>query len=72
MLTAFFNPGPVSTWAGVAQSDTQAYASFFHRMMDRGVYLPPSQFEAVFVSLAHTPQQIAQATDLASAALASS
>ena len=71
MLTAFFNPGPVDTWTGVAGSDTQAYARFFHRMLERGVYLPPSQFEAMFVSLAHTPEEVQQVVELASGALMS-
>ena len=70
MLTAFFDPGPVETWAHAARSDTRSYADFFHRMLDRGVYLPPSQFESVFVSLAHTPQQVQRVVELASDALA--
>jgi len=40
------------------QSDTKAYAKYFHAMLDRGVYLAPSQFECTFVSLAHNRQQI--------------
>jgi glutamate-1-semialdehyde 2,1-aminomutase len=54
MLTTFFTPGPVADYASAKQSDTQAYAKFFHRMLDHGVYLAPSQFEAAFLSTAHT------------------
>jgi len=53
MLTAFFTPGPVVDYASAATSDTHRYAQFFHAMLDRGVYLAPSQFEAAFVSTAH-------------------
>ena len=70
MLTAFFAAGPVATWADVATADSQAYARFFHRMLEKGVYLPPSQFEAMFVSLAHSPEEIEQVADAAAEALA--
>jgi glutamate-1-semialdehyde 2,1-aminomutase len=53
MLTAFFTQGPVVDHAGAATSDTKRYARFFHAMLDRGIYLAPSQFEAAFVSTAH-------------------
>ena len=58
MLTLFFNPGSVTDWESAARSDTQRYAKFFWGMIDRGVYLPCSQFEAMFVSTAHTSEQI--------------
>ncbi len=58
MMTLFFNPGPVTDWESAARSDTQRYARFFWGMLDRGVYLPCSQFEAMFVSIAHTNEQI--------------
>lgn len=54
MATLFFQAGPVTDWASAARSDTAAYARFFHAMLDRGVYLAPSQFEVMFVSMAHT------------------
>jgi glutamate-1-semialdehyde 2,1-aminomutase len=60
MMTLFFNPGPVTDWDSAARSDTQQYARYFWGMMDRGVYLPCSQFEALFVSTAHTSEQIDQ------------
>jgi glutamate-1-semialdehyde 2,1-aminomutase len=53
MLTAFFTNRNVVDFATAKHSDTAMYADFFHAMLERGVYLPPSQFEAMFVSLAH-------------------
>jgi glutamate-1-semialdehyde 2,1-aminomutase len=60
MLTIFFTSGPVRTLAEVEQADTRAYGRFFHQMLGRGIYLAPSQFEAVFVSLSHTQEDIEQ------------
>jgi glutamate-1-semialdehyde 2,1-aminomutase len=53
MWTLFFNAEPVSDYATAKLSDTAAFGQFFHGMLERGVYLPPSQFEAAFLSLAH-------------------
>jgi glutamate-1-semialdehyde 2,1-aminomutase len=53
MLTVFFTDAPVSDYAGARQADSERYARFFRAMLERGVYLPPSQFEAWFISLAH-------------------
>ena len=58
ILTAFFNDGPVDGWDAVAASDRERYAAFFHRMLEAGVYLAPSPFEAAFVSTAHTAEDI--------------
>ncbi|MBI4401071.1 MAG: glutamate-1-semialdehyde 2,1-aminomutase [Nitrospirae bacterium] len=58
MLGAFFTKGPVVDYASAKQSDTKAYAKFFHRMLNKGVYFAPSQFEAAFLSTAHTPSDI--------------
>jgi glutamate-1-semialdehyde 2,1-aminomutase len=58
MLCSFFTKGPVVDWATAKQSDTKRYATFFHRMLDQGVYFAPSQFEAAFLSTAHSPQDI--------------
>ena len=58
MMTLFFNPEPVTDWETAARSDTQRYAGFFWGMIDRGVYLPCSQFEALFVSTAHSDEHI--------------
>jgi glutamate-1-semialdehyde 2,1-aminomutase len=49
MITVFFTPGPVRTWADVARCDTQAFARFFHDMLAQGVHLPPAQFESWFL-----------------------
>lgn len=58
MLTLFFQRGPVVDWDSASRSDTSRYAKFFWGMLDRGVYLPCSQFEAWFVSTAHTDADI--------------
>ncbi len=55
MAGLFFSEGPVETFAQVMACDAQRYARFFHLMLDQGVYLAPSPFEAMFVSAAHTP-----------------
>ncbi len=54
MITLFFTPGPVTDYASAKTSDTALFARFFHALLERGVYFPPAQFEAAFVSLAHT------------------
>lgn len=54
MLTVFFTKGPVTDLASAEKSDTSAYGKFFHGLLKRGVYFPPAQFEAAFVSSAHT------------------
>jgi glutamate-1-semialdehyde 2,1-aminomutase len=58
MFTFFFTPGPVTDWDSAKRSDTARFARFFHFMLERGVYLAPSQFEAAFVSAAHSGQDI--------------
>jgi glutamate-1-semialdehyde 2,1-aminomutase len=58
MLTVFFCPGPVTDYASARTSDTGRFSRFFHAMLARGVYLPPAQFEAAFVSLAHGEEEI--------------
>ncbi len=60
LLTVFFAKQPVHDYEGAKLSDTKAFAAFFHAMLDRGILLPPSQFEAWFVSAAHTPEHIRQ------------
>jgi len=69
MLTAFFNPGPVESMADVERSDAKAYAKFFHGMLERGVYLAPSAYEAAFVSLAHKEEDIDRTVEAASQVL---
>ncbi len=60
MFTFFFTDQPVTDWESAKRSDTKRFGEFFHFMLDRGIYLAPSQFEAGFVSTAHTEQDIAQ------------
>jgi glutamate-1-semialdehyde 2,1-aminomutase len=69
MFTGFFTPGPVQSLAQVEQSDTFSYGRYFHAMLERGVYLAPSQFEAGFVSLAHTEADIDRTIAVAGEAL---
>jgi glutamate-1-semialdehyde 2,1-aminomutase len=60
MMTLFFTPGPVTDYASAKKSDTLAFARFFRAMLEEGIYLPPSQFEAAFLSTAHTSADIAK------------
>ncbi|HYI99280.1 MAG TPA: glutamate-1-semialdehyde 2,1-aminomutase [Thermoleophilaceae bacterium] len=69
LLTLFFHDGPVSDYAGAKECDLEAYAAFCRAMLDRGVYLPPSQFEAWFPSLAHTDAQLQRTLAAAAEAL---
>jgi glutamate-1-semialdehyde 2,1-aminomutase len=70
MFTWFFAPGPVTDWTSAAKSDTEAFGRFFRAMLENGVYLPPSQFEAAFLSAAHTKQDIQQTIAAAKQAFA--
>jgi glutamate-1-semialdehyde 2,1-aminomutase len=58
LSTVFFTPEPVRNYADAKRSDTKRYARFFREMLDRGIFLAPSQFEATFVSAAHTSEDI--------------
>ena len=58
MFTVFFTDGPVRDYRTAKTSDTKRFAQFFIEMMERGIYLPPSQFEAWFISLAHTQKDL--------------
>ncbi len=69
MLTAFFSDAPVTDYASAKRSDTGRYGKFFHGMLTRGVFLAASQFEAVFVSLAHSEADIEIAAQAAREAL---
>ena len=69
MMTLFFNAGAVNGWDTVSASDRDGFARFFHRMLEEGVYLPPSPFEAMFVSTAHTDADIQATLDAARRAL---
>ena len=70
MMCCFFSPGPVRDYASATASNTKAYAAYFHAMLDAGVYLAPSQFEAMFVSAAHSDEDIARTCRAASPAFA--
>jgi glutamate-1-semialdehyde 2,1-aminomutase len=56
MITVFFAAEPVFDWTSAAKSDREMFGKFFHLMLERGVYLPPSQFEAAFFGVAHTEE----------------
>ncbi len=60
LLSVFFTDTPVTDFAAAQSSDTRKYASYFRSMLDEGIYLAPSQFEAMFVSAAHTDDDIAR------------
>jgi len=58
MITLFFTRGPVRSWADAKACDTQAFARWHGKLLEQGVYWPPAQFEAAFVSGAHTDADI--------------
>jgi glutamate-1-semialdehyde 2,1-aminomutase len=70
MLTVFFSGEPVFDAATARRCDVRRFGRFFHAMLERGVYLPPSQFEAAFVSLAHSEGDIELTLEAAKRAFA--
>jgi glutamate-1-semialdehyde 2,1-aminomutase len=70
MFTWFFTPGPITNYDSAARSDTAAFARFHRAMLEQGVWLPCSQFEAAFLSTAHSMDDIQQTIDAARIALA--
>jgi glutamate-1-semialdehyde 2,1-aminomutase len=70
MLTFFFHTQPIRGWQSASQCDTKRFARFFWRMIEKGVYLPCSQFEAMFVSAAHSDEDIDDTIAAACEALA--
>ncbi len=58
MLSLFFNPGPVTCYTEVLQSDKEAFRRFFAKMLDQGIYLAPSPFEAWFVGASHSDEDL--------------
>jgi len=70
MLTLFFHRGPVRSWSDAKASDTKRFGVWHRGLVTRGVYWPPSQFEAAFVSLAHTEEDIDVTVEAARGALA--
>jgi glutamate-1-semialdehyde 2,1-aminomutase len=69
MFTWFFQPDAVHDWDTAAKSDTQAFGKFHNAMLERGIYLPPSQYEAMFMSAAHTESDIQQTITAAAESL---
>ena len=69
MITLFFNSDPIWNYEDAKRSDTALFGRFFWEMLARGVYLPCSQFEAAFVSVAHTPADISATIEAAQDAL---
>jgi len=69
VLTPFFTASPVRDYDSALTANTMAYATFFRAMLARGVYAPPSQFEAWFLSAAHTDRHIQQTIKAARAAM---
>lgn len=65
MMTWFFTPAPVIDYDTAKHSETSRFKRFFHAMIERGIYLPPSQFEALFVSAAHSQQDIDRTVEAA-------
>jgi glutamate-1-semialdehyde 2,1-aminomutase len=70
MFTFFFTPKAVTDWDTAKASDTARFGKFFHFLLERGVYIAPSQFEAGFVSAAHSEADIAATVDAAKASFA--
>ena len=71
MFTWFFNNGAVTDFAGAARCDLKRFAAFHHAMLEAGIWLPPSQYEAAFLSFAHTDEDIRQTVETARKVLAS-
>ncbi|MEZ4600885.1 MAG: glutamate-1-semialdehyde 2,1-aminomutase [Syntrophotaleaceae bacterium] len=65
MLCTYFHPGPVHSFADAAKSDTETFGRFFRAMLENGINLAPSQFEAGFVSIAHSQEDLDRTIDVA-------
>jgi len=70
LLTIFFSGGPIRDYGDAKKSNTATFGRFFQEMLRRGIFLPPSQFEALFVSAAHTNEEIDRTIAAARASLA--
>jgi glutamate-1-semialdehyde 2,1-aminomutase len=70
MFTWFFTPGPVTDWESASKSNTEAFGRYFRAMLDGGVYLPPSQYEAAFLGATHTAEDVQQTVAAAKQAFA--
>jgi glutamate-1-semialdehyde 2,1-aminomutase len=71
MITLFFHDGPVRSWLDAARSDTKRFGAFHRGLLERGIYWPPSQFEAAFISGAHCEADIDATVHAAGEALLS-
>ena len=71
MFTFFFTPDAVTDWDSAKKADTKRYGEFFHFMLERGIYFAPSQFEAAFLSTAHSEEDIRQTVEASRAFFAS-
>jgi glutamate-1-semialdehyde 2,1-aminomutase len=71
MITIFFHSGPVTSWNDAKHCDTKAFGRFHRALLAEGVYWPPAQFEAAFISLAHDEAVIDQTVGAAAKAFAS-
>jgi len=69
MFTIFFQKGPVDDFQSAKKSDTELFARFFHGMLKQGIWLPPSQYEACFLSMAHTHKEVSKTLDACSKTL---
>ena len=58
MFTWFFQNGPVTDWESASKSRTRTFGAFFRAMLDNGIYLPPSQYEAAFLGAAHSEEDV--------------
>src|SRR5246500_2427776 len=70
MFTWFFQAGPVTDWDTASKSDTEAFGKFFRSMLDQGVYLPPSQYEAAFLGATHSEDDVQRTVGVAKQAFA--
>ena len=70
MFTWFFQNGPVTDWESASKSRTRTFGAFFRAMLDNGIYLPPSQYEAAFLGAAHSEQDVQRTIAAAKQALA--
>ncbi|MGA2345205.1 MAG: glutamate-1-semialdehyde 2,1-aminomutase, partial [Candidatus Sulfotelmatobacter sp.] len=70
MFTWFFQKGPVTDWDSASKSNTEAFGKFFRSMLDSGVYLPPSQYEAAFLGATHTEDDVQRTVAAAKVAFA--
>jgi glutamate-1-semialdehyde 2,1-aminomutase len=68
MITVFFGPSVVRSWDEAANCDTKRFGRFHQALTQRGIYWPPAQFEAAFISNAHTEADIAKTLEAAEAA----